>query len=82
MLLTRGKHMADLLEVKNLSVCFNTNNGQSTAVDNISFGVAGGEILGIVGESGSGKSVTALSLLQLLLFTRQGHPLSLMAKRL
>ena len=53
--------MADLLEVKNLSVCFNTNNGQSTAVDNISFCVAGGEILGIVGESGSGKSVTALS---------------------
>ncbi len=66
--------MADLLEVKNLSVCFNTNNGQSTAVDNISFCVAGGEILGIVGESGSGKSVTALSLLQLLPYPQAFHP--------
>ena len=74
MLLTRGKHMADLLEVKNLSVCFNTNNGQLTAVDNISFSVADGEILGIVGESGSGKSVTALSLLQLLPYPQAFHP--------
>jgi peptide/nickel transport system ATP-binding protein len=55
-----------LLEVKNLSVSFNTDNGEVHAVRDISFDLKRGETLGIVGESGSGKSVTALSMLRLL----------------
>lgn len=58
--------MKPLLEVKNLSVSFNTESGLFSALRNISFSIARGEILAIVGESGSGKSVTSLSILQLL----------------
>ena len=55
-----------LLEIKNLSVNFETDGGLINAVNNISFSVNKGETVGIVGESGSGKSVTALSILRLL----------------
>jgi peptide/nickel transport system ATP-binding protein len=55
-----------LLEVKNLSVRFRTRQGTVTAVDDLSFSVAPGQVLGIVGESGSGKSVTCLAVLRLL----------------
>jgi peptide/nickel transport system ATP-binding protein len=58
--------MKNLLEVKHLTIDFDTENGSFRAVDNISFSIAKGEILGIVGESGSGKSVTSLSLMRLL----------------
>jgi peptide/nickel transport system ATP-binding protein len=58
--------MKNLLEVKHLTIDFDTENGQFRAVNDISFSIAKGEILGIVGESGSGKSVTSLSLMQLL----------------
>jgi ABC-type dipeptide/oligopeptide/nickel transport system ATPase component len=47
-----------LLEIDNLKTWFHTRNGVVKAVDDISFTVEKGEILGIVGESGSGKSVT------------------------
>ena len=57
--------MSHLLEVKNLDVKFNTDEGQITAVENVSLSVNQGEVLGIVGESGSGKSVTAKSIMQL-----------------
>lgn len=53
-----------LLQLENLCVTF----GQFKAVDNISYTVEEGEILGIVGESGSGKSVSSLSIMGLIDF--------------
>ncbi len=55
-----------ILEVRNLQVEFSSDGNILKAVDGISFGLHGGETLGIVGESGSGKSVTALALMGLL----------------
>ena len=55
-----------LLNVQNLHVSFDTPEGKITAVDDIDFQVAQGEVLGLVGESGSGKSMTAFSLMGLL----------------
>ena len=58
--------MTDLLEVRDLTVHFDTEDGLVEAVDGVTFNVRSGEILGVVGESGSGKSVTALALLRLI----------------
>ncbi len=55
-----------LLEIKNLSVDFQTRNGVVHAVRNVSYSLDTGEMLGIVGESGSGKSVGMLALMGLL----------------
>ncbi|MEI8340336.1 MAG: ABC transporter ATP-binding protein [Verrucomicrobiota bacterium] len=55
-----------LLQVKNLSIRFNTERGRVDAVRDVSFTLRKGETLAIVGESGSGKSVTALALTRLL----------------
>ena len=57
---------AGLLSVRGLTVAFDLPHGEATAVRDVSFDVAAGEIVGIVGESGSGKTVTARSLLGLL----------------
>lgn len=55
-----------ILEVKNLKTSFLTPLGEVKAVNDLSFTMEKGKVLGIVGESGSGKSVTAYSLLQIL----------------
>lgn len=55
-----------LLAVKHLGVAFETDQGAVLAVDDVSFELAPGQVLGIAGESGCGKSVTALSLMRLL----------------
>ena len=49
----------------NLTIQFQTDEGLITAVEDVSFDIAPGEVLGLVGESGSGKSVTAKSLMHL-----------------
>ena len=56
-----------LLEVKNLKIKFIHDKNETEAVHGISFTIKENEILGIVGESGSGKTVTALSIMKLLL---------------
>jgi oligopeptide/dipeptide ABC transporter ATP-binding protein len=59
-----------LLNVKDLTVSFLLENGkQVLAVDDVSFEIGRGEVLGLVGESGSGKTMTALSILQLQPYT-------------
>ena len=55
-----------LLRVRNLRTSFFTDAGEVKAVNDISFNLERGKILGIVGESGSGKSVTAYSIMQIL----------------
>ncbi len=54
-----------LLDVQNLTLQFKTDEGLVTAVDDVSFTLEKGEVMGLVGESGSGKSVTAKSLMKL-----------------
>ncbi len=56
----------NILEVRDLVVGFDTDEGPVVAVDGVSFAVPRGRTVGIVGESGCGKSVTALSVMRLL----------------
>jgi oligopeptide/dipeptide ABC transporter ATP-binding protein len=58
--------MEPLLDIRDLSVSFRTEDGVARAVDGVSFAVHPGETLGLVGESGCGKTVTALSILRLI----------------
>ncbi len=55
-----------LLEVRNLRVEFNTRRGTLVAIDDVSFDIAPGEVLGVVGESGAGKSITGTAIIGLL----------------
>ena len=55
-----------LLQVKNLVVEFPGRRGTLRALDDISFDIAPGEILGVVGESGAGKSLTGAAIIGLL----------------
>ncbi|MCW3780024.1 ABC transporter ATP-binding protein [Defluviimonas salinarum] len=57
--------MTALIEVKNLTIQFRTDEGLVTAVDDVSFSIDKGQVMGLVGESGSGKSVTAKALMNL-----------------
>jgi peptide/nickel transport system ATP-binding protein len=61
-----GRGAPPLLEVKNLRVEFPTRRGTLLALDDISFSIAPGEILGVVGESGAGKSLTGAAIIGLL----------------
>jgi peptide/nickel transport system ATP-binding protein len=58
--------MSHLLEVKNLQTHFPTRAGLVKAVNDVSFYIDEGELLGLVGESGCGKSITALSIMRLI----------------
>ena len=55
-----------LIQIKNLKTFFHTEAGTVKAVNDVSFDIYKGEVLGIVGESGSGKSVTSLSINRLI----------------
>jgi peptide/nickel transport system ATP-binding protein len=57
---------APLLQVKHLRVEFPTRRGTLVALDDISFDIAPGEVLGVVGESGAGKSLTGAAIIGLL----------------
>ncbi len=63
-----------MLRIADLSVSFDTQDGEVRAVRNVSFDVDRGETVALVGESGSGKSVTALSVLRLLPYPKARHP--------
>ena len=52
--------------MRNLTVEFNTRRGTLTAIDDVSFDIAPGEVLGVVGESGAGKSITGTAIIGLL----------------
>ena len=58
--------MTHLLEVRNLQTHFPTRAGLVRAVNDVSFHLDSGELLGLVGESGCGKSITALSVMRLI----------------
>lgn len=60
---TEGTHV---LDVRGLKCVFSTRRGEVHAVNDVSFALRRGEVLGVVGESGSGKSVTMMSLIGLL----------------
>ena len=55
-----------LLAVRHLRVEFNARRGTLTAIDDVSFTIAPGEVLGVVGESGAGKSITGTAIIGLL----------------
>ena len=55
-----------LLKVENLRIEFPTRRGTLVAVDDISFHIDEGEVLGVVGESGAGKSLTGAAIIGLL----------------
>jgi len=58
--------MTQALDVRGLTTRFETRKGWVTAVNDVSFAVAPGRIMGLVGESGSGKSVTGFSIMGLI----------------
>ncbi len=64
--MTTSDRSQPLLQVKNLMIEFPNRHGTLRAIDDISFDIAPGEILGVVGESGAGKSLTGAAIIGLL----------------
>ncbi len=64
--MTGSKTDVHVLDVRDLTITFDTRRGPLTAVDRISFQIAPGEVLGVVGESGAGKSLTGTAIIGLL----------------
>ncbi|MEZ4640364.1 MAG: ABC transporter ATP-binding protein [Caldilineaceae bacterium] len=62
----KGKDRKVVLEINDLKVYYATPTGNVRAVDNVSFKVYQGEIVGLVGESGCGKTTTAMAILRLV----------------
>ena len=58
--------METLIQIKNLTVSFGIERGRITAVNDSTFTINRGEVVGLVGESGCGKSITAMSILRLI----------------
>jgi peptide/nickel transport system ATP-binding protein len=58
--------MADLIDIRDLSIEFDTRGTKTTALDRVSFRIAPGATLALVGESGSGKSITAQAIMRIL----------------
>lgn len=58
--------MADLLDIRNLSVAFDTDSGKVYAVNDLSLKIGRKETLGLVGETGAGKTTTALAVMKLI----------------
>jgi len=58
--------MSNILELRGLSVEFPTRHGTLKALNDVSFSIAAGEVLGVVGESGAGKSLTGAAIIGLL----------------
>ena len=56
----------NLIEVNHLSVTFYNGKDENHAVEDVTFRIKKGEVLGVVGESGSGKSVSAMSIMRLI----------------
>jgi peptide/nickel transport system ATP-binding protein len=66
MMMDRIGREPPLLDVKGLSIVFDTRRGPLQAIDDVSFELAPGEVLGVVGESGAGKSLTGTAIIGLL----------------
>ena len=63
---TQNGNRETVLDVRNLKVYYSTPTGDVRAVDDVSFKVYQGEILGLVGESGCGKTTTAMAILRMV----------------
>ena len=64
---------SQILEISDLSISFGRSHGKVMAVCGVNLKIGRGEIVALVGESGSGKTVTALSVLQLLSYSKDIH---------
>ena len=65
---------SNLLEVLNLRVDFPTRRGTLVAVNDVSFEIKAGEVLGVVGESGAGKSLTGAAIIGSVSYTHLTLP--------